>query len=184
MPEPTSNINEQFTTSAIPVGLPWRLLVMSLTLFVFSIFIYFGLNLGYKSYLANLDKSLDSKIAGLGEQVNTADQANFINFYSQLVNLKKVIERHLFTGNVFGFLEKNTLGEVYYIDAQYSDDGFSLTLKGLTASSNVLVSQLAIFDKATGVDRVILNQMNADRQGTAFGITLFFNQDFFKKPTL
>jgi hypothetical protein len=184
MPEPTNNYNEQFVTESIPVGLPWRLLILSITLLGFSIFSYFGLNLGYGSYLDNLDKNLDKNIAGLSQQVDQSEQKNFINFYSQLVNLKKVIDRHLFSGNAFNFLEKNTLGQVYFTDAQYSADAFSLNLGGRAASLEVLVAQLETLNRAVEVDRVILDQMSIDQQFVSFGVTLFFNPDFFRKPSI
>jgi len=33
------------------------------------------------------------------------DQAKYVNFYSQTINLQKVLERHQFSGNLFDFLQ-------------------------------------------------------------------------------
>ncbi len=181
---PQNSLREQFVTEAIPVGFPWRLFTFSLILFLFSVFVFFGLKFGYASYLTSQTEALDKKIQDLGNRVSAEDQARFIAFYSQLVNLKKVLEAHGFSGSVFSFLEKNTLGEVYYNDANFSGDDGELALKGLAASSETLVAQLAVFDRAPEVAKVILNQTNTDQRGVTFALTLEFKPDFFKTPSL
>ena len=188
MPEPTPQkrptLQEQFVTETIPVGLPWRLLVFALTLFIFSLFVYFGLRFGYESYISTQAEDLDMRIEELGQRVSQEDQQGFINFYSQLINLRKVLDQHGFSVNIFGFLERNTLGDVYYNDANFLALDSALVLKGVANSSETLVSQLTLFDGAEEIDRVVLNQMSSGRGVVTFGVTLFFNPDFFKKPTL
>ncbi len=186
MPEtsPQLKLKEQFVIETIPVGFPWRLFIFAFTLFIFSLFVFFGLRFGYSAYVNSQASALDKKIEDLAEQVSEEEQESFINFYSQLVNLKKILDRHEFTANIFEFLEKNTLGEVYYTDANFSSAEDALNLKGIAARSEVLVGQLQIFDEQTEVDRIQLNQMNTDRGGVSFGLTIFFNSDFFKKPAL
>jgi energy-coupling factor transporter transmembrane protein EcfT len=171
-------------TESIPVGFPWRLFTFSLILFLFSVFVFFGLKFGYVSYLTSETNALDKKIQDLGNRVSAEDQARFIAFYSQLANLKKILDNHGFSGNIFSFLEKNTLGQVYYNDAGFSGPDGELTLKGFAASSETLVSQLAIFDKAPEVAKVVLNQTNTDQRGVTFALTLTFRADFFKTPSL
>ncbi len=183
-PPSPSGLQDQFVSEIIPVGFPWRLFIFSLTLFLFSLFIFVGLRFGYNSYINTVTSDLDKKIENLGGQVSQEDQQNFINFYSQLVNLKKVLDRHGFTAGIFSFLEKNTLGKIYYIDADFAVPESSLTLKGAAASSESLINQLALFDESPEIDQVILNQMNSNEEGVSFGLTLFFNPDFFKKPAL
>ncbi|MCP6720198.1 MAG: hypothetical protein KJI72_02675 [Patescibacteria group bacterium] len=183
-PPSPNNLKEQFVSEAIPVGLPWRLLIFSLILFGFSLFVFFGLRFGYNSYIDTRTGDLDEKIGNLSGQVSQEEQQSFINFYSQLVNLKKVLDRHDFTASIFSFLEKNTLGKISYIDADFTVLDSSLTLKGAAASSESLINQLTLFDESLEVDRVVLNQMNSSKDGVTFGVTLFFNPDFFKKPAL
>lgn len=183
-PPSPGNLREQFVSETIPVGFPWRLLIFSLTLFVFSLFVFFGLRFGYNSYINTRTDDLDKKIESLSGQVSQEEQQSFINFYSQLINLKKVLDRHDFTASIFSFLEKNTLGKISYIDADFIIPDSSLTLKGAAASSESLINQLTLFDESLEVDRVVLNQMNSNREGVTFGVTLFFNPDFFKKPAL
>ncbi len=181
---PQNSLREQFVTENIPVGFPWRLFTFSLILFLFSVFVFFGLKFGYASYLTGQTSALDKKIQDLSNRVSVEDQARFIGFYSQLANLKKILDRHGFSGNIFNFLEKNTVGEVFYTDADFSAGDNELALKGFAASSEMLVAQLSLFDKAPEVKSVFLNQTNTDRGGVSFTLTLDFKPDFFQKTAL
>ncbi|KKU94365.1 MAG: hypothetical protein UY26_C0002G0147 [Candidatus Jorgensenbacteria bacterium GW2011_GWA1_48_13] len=178
---PQNSLREQFVTENIPVGFPWRLFTFSLILFLFSIFVFFGLRFGYASYLTNQTSALDKKIQDLSSRVSVEDQARFIGFYSQLANLKKILDRHGFPGNTFSFLEKQTVGEVFYTDADFRAEDSKLILKGLAVSSEVLIAQLSLFDRAPEVANVFLNQTNVDRGGVTFTLTLDFKPDFFQK---
>lgn len=185
MPEPgtQARLEEEFVTEVIPVGLPWRLLIFSVIIFGFAVSIYFGLRFGYGTYLSSKARELDKKIEALGAQVKQEDQQNFINFYSQLINLKKVLDRHIFASNVFGFLERNTLAAVYYTEADFSADGKSLGLVGRADSAETLVQQLSVFDQSPDLEGVILEQMTfGEKGGTVFSIKLVFGESFFKTP--
>ena len=178
-------IREQFVSESIPVGFPWRLFIFSFTLFVFTLFVFFGLKFGYTAYIDKRAENLDQKIENLAQQISQEDQQNFIAFYSQLVNLEKVLGRHGFTANTFGFLEENTLGNVYYKNAEFSSLENSLKLVGVAASNKALVDQLWLFDNEREVSRVNLNQMSAEESGGVdFNVTVFFKEDFFQKPGL
>ena len=179
-----NNISEQFINEQIPVGLPWRLLIFSAFLLGFSIFIYFGLRLGYESYLDTQAKGLDKKFAQLASQVSQQDQKHFINFYSQLVNLKKVLENHQFSSNVFGFLEKNTIPTVFYYEADFIVEENILKLKGQADSAETLAQQLNVFDKTEELESAVLDQMTFERGPVGFNLTLTFNKEFFNSPKL
>ena len=186
MPEPgtQAKLEEQFVSEAIPIGLPWRLLVFATILFGFALLIYFGLRFGYANFLNAEAENLDKKIEELSLQVREEDQQNFINFYSQLINLKKVLDRHIFPSNIFNFLEKNTLGNVYYNRAEFSAREKSLDLSGLANGAQVLVQQLSLFDRASELDGVILEQMSLDPKsgGATFAAKLNFDDNFLPLP--
>ncbi len=186
MPEPTvqAQLEEQFATEEIPIGLPWRLLVFAIIIFAFSITSYFGLRFGYEAYLGKQADNLDQQINQLTSEVNQQDQQNFINFYSQLINLKTVLDEHGFSENVFNFLEKNTIGSVYYTEADYSAADNSLNLNGVAASSDALVQQMNVFDKAPELTSDTLGQMNNQTKGGInFSVRLTFDPDYFSTPS-
>lgn len=177
-----NNLREQFVSEQIPVGLPWHLLVFSIFLLAFSIFVYFGLRLGYESYLSATDASLDKKIDELAKQVSKGEQQNFISFYSQLINLKKVLNNHEFGSNIYGFLERNTLPPVYYYEADFLAEDGTFELKGRADSLETLVSQLTLFDKSEDLEKTVLEQMNFEGNEVGFDVILTFKPDFFEIP--
>ena len=185
MPEPlpvNSNLREQFVTEQIPVGLPWRLLTFSVIVFGFSLFIYFGLKFGYETYLNARAEQLDKNIEDLASRVSKEEQQNFINFYSQLVNLEKALDRHKFSSNVYSFLERNTLPLVYYYEGDFLVNGGTLGLRGRADSLEALVQQLSVFDKSSELEKTVLDQMSFEGNDVNFGITLTFKSDFLNLP--
>ena len=180
-PAPT-NLEEEIVNESASTGLPWRLLIFSLIIFGFSISVYFGLKFGYAAYLTERTLAVDKKIGDLANQVTQEDQKKFINFYSQLVNLKNTLDRHWFSQNMFYFLEKNTLADVYYTDADFSADRRTLTLKGSTNSLESAVSQLTILEKSADLDNVVLDSVSFEQNKVGLALTISFKEDFFKLP--
>ncbi len=185
MPDAKQNgAQEQFITEPISVGLPWRLLIFTGVLFTLSIFIYFGLHFGYASYLDSRSQKLDIQLAQLSNSVSQEDQQRFIAFYSQLSNLKQALGMHPFSGNVFSFLEANTLPQVFYTEAQYSGASSGVSLNGVASSLTTLAAQLAQFNKAPQIANASLNSMSFDPKTSivSFSMGLTFQSDFFSKP--
>lgn len=176
------SLDEQFVNEQIPVGLPWRIMLFAIVIFGLSIFVYFGLHFGYRSYLTSQKEQLEQKTAALANQVSAAEQEKLINFYSQLTNLKNVLATHLFNTNIFDFLEKNTLPSIFFDEANFTASDNSLSLKGQAPSLRNLVNQMAVFDGAPELSKVVLNQTSFDKGSTVFAITINFKSDFFSKP--
>jgi len=174
-----NNLREQFVSEQIPVGLPWHLLIFSIFLLGFSIFIYFGLKFGYVSYLNSRASVLDKKIEALTNKVSKDEQQNLISFYSQFINLKKVLGDHFFASNAYSFLERNTLPAVYYYEANFLADDKTLELKGKADAMETLVGQLSLLDKAPELEKVVLEQLNFEGAEVGFGAILTFREDFF-----
>ncbi|MCL4404008.1 hypothetical protein M1432_01550 [Patescibacteria group bacterium] len=174
---------EQFVAEPVSVGFPWRLFVFSLVLFLLSVLIYFGLKFGYESYLQKQSDGLDTQLAQLSNQISQQDQQQFVGFYSQLVNLKTVLGSHAFTGNVFPFLEKDTLPQVYYTDAKFSASGDVLSLTGQAASLQVLAEQTAEFEQASELQSATLLATSFNPGGTVnFSLQLVFNPSYLVTP--
>lgn len=180
---PATSLNEAFSNSPVSIGTPWRLFVFSVLLFAFSLLIYFGLKIGYENYLQGRSKALDQNLAQLSSSISQQDQQQFINIYSQIANLKSVLGDHLFTGNLFPFLEKNTLPQVSYSEAKFTSYTRVLELTGQAASLQVLAEQIAQFEKSPDLTSAVLSSMQFNPSGnTSFTITLTFNQSYLTKP--
>lgn len=181
-PQSATSLDEQFVSEQIPIGLPWRIMLFAVVILGLSIFVYFGLRFGYRSYLISQKEQLEQKTTTLANQVSAEEQEKLIGFYSQLTNLKKVLDTHSFNSNVFGFLEKNTLPTIFFDEVNFIASDNSLTLKGQAASLRNLVNQMAVFDGASELTRVVLNQTSFDKGNTVFALTINFKQEFFSKP--
>ena len=184
MAMPTQQSGKELFSGIDSAGLPWRILLFSGIVFGLSLFVYFGFRFGYESYLNSRSEKLDQKIEALASEISQEDQQNFIAFYSQLSNLKQVMGTHAFSGNVFSFLEANTLPQVFYTEAQYDGTSSGVSLSGTANSLTMLAAQLAQFNKAPQVMNASLNTMGFDPKTNvvSFSMDLTFQPDFFTKP--
>lgn len=180
---PQNNLQSQFVTeSTSSIGFPWRLFLFSTIIFLFSLFVYFGIKFGYGAYLETRARDLDRDIENLANRVSEADQERFLSFYSQLANLKQVINGHYFTANVFSFLEKNTLPNVYFRDARFTGENAKLELRGEAENGDAFIAQLALFDSRPEVVSSVLESVRFSDAAVDFSLTLIFSEDFFDKP--
>lgn len=178
---PYGAVGEQLIPEASQVSLPWRLMIFSLVLFIFSIFVFVGLKFGYGNFLDAQIEGADASLAALTEEISAGEQEEFLNFYSQLVNLENILKRRGFSQNIFKFLENNTLPLVYYTEARYSADDLSVSLSGRAASMTTFVNQMTVFENAGEVERAIIEAVSFQKGEITFGIKLVFNRDFFKQ---
>jgi hypothetical protein len=178
---PTNAVSEQFVSERLPVGWPWRLLVFAVALFAFSLLVYFGIRVGYAAYLENRIAEVDAALAALSSEVTAEEQEQLVDFYSQIVNLKSVLQKHAYGGNIFSFLEKNTIPEVRYVEADFNAQDRMLVLRGSGPSVDLVGQQLAALEGASGVERVLLRDVNAEGRVT-FSLSVFFTNSFFERP--
>jgi len=175
---PQTNIQEQFAETTSPIGLPWRIMIFSAVILALSIFMAVGLKLGYEKYLDDQLSNINTKISALSSSVQDKQQ-EYIGFYSQIVNLKTIIERRSFTANIFPFLEKNTISSVYYTQAQMVSSENKLTVKGFASSLGNLSQQVAIFEKdVRDVSGVVLDSVNLQSGGVIFSLSIYFTNEF------
>lgn len=171
---------ETFTPETAATGWPWRLLATAVLFFAFVIFVYVGLRFGYGPYLDTQVTTIDASLASLSKTVTATEQEQFVNFYSQIVNLKTVLDKHVFTSNALAFLEKTTTGPVYYTSAEADVSALGLKLRGVTTSFDALAGQIAVLEKTTGVSRVVLDDVKFTSTDVTFVLSVVFTTDFFK----
>ncbi|MEK7089553.1 MAG: hypothetical protein AAB920_01915 [Patescibacteria group bacterium] len=173
-------MGNQFATETPVAGLPWRLMIFAILLFAFSIFVYFGIRFGYESYLMARKDKLATDTQSLAKQISSDDQNQFVNFYSQIFNMKKVLANHKFSANVFNFFENKAVSGVYFTNAIYNAQNLRLDIDGVALSNATLVQQLSVLDSSPEVSEAILTQMKYDEVGRViFGIKLKFKDTFF-----
>ncbi|MDP1706486.1 MAG: PilN domain-containing protein [bacterium] len=182
----TPNNNNRFnqselSTEKVAVGWPWRLLFFSFFIFLLSFFVFFGLRYGYQNYLEDQIQFFDSELAKLSSKVSLEDQERFINFYSQLFNLQRILEDHPYSSNLFRFLEKNIVNSVYFSDALFKRSENTVTLKGMSNNFENLSGQLALLEKSSELAKTTLNNVSLQKDGVSFSVSLTFKPEFFKQ---
>lgn len=168
----TQNPLNQFESENLPVGWPWRFFSASLIIFFAVLLVYLGLVFGYQPYLRSQIQEMDNQINQLLGTVSKEDQENFTQFYSQLVNLKSLLDNHAESSKLFPLLEKITNKKVYYTNLNLRIPERELELEGLTESYAVLGEQLESFNQSNEIDRYLLNQSQLSGNLVQFKATL------------
>ena len=72
------------------------------------------MSIGYESYLNTRSAGMDTQLEELSNSISQKEQQKFAGFYSQIANLKTVLGQHIFSANIFPFLEKHFAANFLY----------------------------------------------------------------------
>lgn len=158
-------------------GWSFGLIIFSGAIFFITIFIYFGLILGYEPYVNSQIDSLSSQIAILTKTISGDDQAKLITFYSEITNVKNSLANHVVFSHFFSWLEKNTEANVYFSRVSFSSIN-QIALAGSAKAEADVNQQIAIFEVAPEVKTVTVSTVSlSDTTGLwQFSVTLVMNQ--------
>ncbi|PIP46673.1 MAG: hypothetical protein COX15_00010 [Candidatus Colwellbacteria bacterium CG23_combo_of_CG06-09_8_20_14_all_42_19] len=165
MAQYTRSVNDQFLRNNLTVGWPWRMLIFTVVIFLIALLSYLGLAFGYKPYLQSSIAEVESELNSLSLQVESESQKKFIQFYSQVANLKTILNKHVAASKLFPLLEAQTHQKVVYSSVNVLVQEKTLKIEGLAESYEVLAAQLALYGQAPWVEKVILdNSSLADKK--------------------
>jgi hypothetical protein len=149
-------------------------LLFSGGLFFLALLIYAGLAFGYEPYLQSQLQSEQNQMNALSQSIPGSDQAQLIDYYSQIANLQSLLQDHVDEVAFFSWLEKDTEANIYYQSfALTGGDRVSLAGMGLTEAD--VNQQIAIFENAPEVSAVTVSNVTAPEtpgSGWGFSITL------------
>lgn len=175
---------EQFADAQASIGAPWRILAFSFIIFAISVFMAVGLSLGYEKYLDSKITNADSRIKSLTASVEQRQQ-EYVTFYSQVANLKSILEKRSFTANAFAFLEKNTINQVYFSEADMDIKKNELKANGFATTLSDISQQIAVMENdKKNIRGVILNEVSFQSGKVSFSLSIVFTDDFFKKSLM
>ena len=177
---------ERLPKERLPVGWPWRLLLLSFVVLGLAVFIWAGLSFGYKPFLHSRINSLDKEIENLRKSLTPEEQENFLVFYSQIANLSKLLKNHLISSKTFPWLEQITNKRVYYNRFELSSIDNGLILQGQAQSLEILAQQLESFKETPEIERFVLKNAKLAGKDVQFDMKLFLKNNFlkFKNETL
>jgi hypothetical protein len=171
------SLNERFFREHLDIGWPWRMLVFTLMLFLAAVLSYLGLTFGYQPYLEDSIAKTESELNSLSLQVSADSKEDFIAFYSQLVNLKSLLDKHIAVSKLLPLLEQQTSRKVAYSSATILAQEKTLRLEGLAESYQVLAAQLALFEQAPWVEKVILDDSSLSEKNVKFDLRLIIKDE-------
>ena len=164
----------------MPVGLPWQLLVFSFVILGLTLASYFGMIFGYAPYLNSQISGANAQIKESEKIVNSEQQKNLADIYSQLTNIRGLLNSHVITSTLFDELEKSTYPQIYYTNLILSLLEKKLELRGVSQDYVTLVKQLDFFKKSQLFSDVILDSAKLTEDGITFSIRVVLSPDKLK----
>lgn len=162
-------------------GAPWKVFLFSILLLGTVIAGYAGLRVGYMPYVAGQLNAVNANLAALSEAVPEKEQANLFRFYSQLVNLKGLLDKHVIASKVPAFLEKTTNARVAYTNVAVDPVRRSVTLEGLTDRYDTLAEQLEAVRQSPDVESYLLQESRLSEGKVRFRISAVLRQSLFRE---
>ena len=138
--------------------------------------IYLGMTFGYDPYLQGQIQSTQNKISALNQSISQTDQANLINFYSQISNLKTLLKKHVLSSQLFTWLEKNTEANVYYQSLAFST-GYKVNIIGHAVSESDINQQISIFESSPEVKSVSVSNVGIAQGASGWNFTVLLTMD-------
>ena len=182
MPDTRNVLEEQLRKSGnrIPAELPWQLLLFSFAILALAVASYLGMIFGYQPYLESRIEGVYTQIKESEKTIDGEQQKNLINIYSQLSNIKVLLDSHIITSTLFDELEKNTYPQVYYNNLNLSLSEKKLELRGVSQDYITLVKQLDAFKSSGLFSDVILDNTKLNSEGISFSIRITLSPDKLK----
>ena len=163
----------------LPSGAPRKFLTFSVFLFFLVTLTYLGLSVGYKAFLNQDIKKLETSLDDLRFEVPPEEQEELIRFFSQVGNIDKVLKSHVISSNFFSVLESNTHRRVAFTDMDLSTADRKVSLDGVAEDYDALVAQLSIFESVSEIERIVLDSSQRNAGVVSFKVTLTVSESVF-----
>jgi hypothetical protein len=162
-------------------GWSWRIFLFSLFVLILSLAFYAGLNWGYKTYLNNRIKNLDSEISQIKKQSQELNEDQLTVFYSQLANIKKLFSERKSFIKIVDFLEKNVHKNVTLTKVNFVATSNQINLNGNSKSKDAILEQILLFQKNENVENVVLKGFSNQGENWNFGLDIYLRSSFWKE---
>jgi hypothetical protein len=183
MPFPTpqypQNLREQFMNNNPTVGWPRKLFTFAVVIFASMLLIYTGLAFGYRTFLTKSIEGIDDEIKSLSARVTEEQRENLTTLYSQTVNMRKLLDDHVFSSKVFTLLESITYPKVAYISSNLNVDSREMSITGVTVSYEDLATQLALIENSPQIEKYNLDSSEWDSGVVQFRLNLKLVENMF-----
>jgi hypothetical protein len=161
-------------------GWPLGMLFFSGGLLALAIAMYLGITLVYDPYIQSKTTSTQNQLITLNNTISRTDETNLIDFYSQVSNLKILLQGHVLSSQFFSWLEKNTEANVYYQSLSLAG-GYKVTATGYGTTEADVNQQVSIFENSPEVKSVSISNVSVapTTGGWNFTLLLTMNPSLF-----
>jgi Tfp pilus assembly protein PilN len=169
----------------IDMGLPWRFLAFMIISFILLVFLYVGMEFGYKPYLDRQIKNYDMEIKKITTALETTNEQNLAQIYSQFVNIQTLLKNHLQPSKLFTFWENTIHPKVYYTSFTLSIPERGLSISGVAQDFKSVIEQMEIYRLRPEVKNVEIGKIGLDENkdgkgGTTFVLNLILKDEIFR----
>lgn len=179
---PEFQLMDSFGPNKMPSGWLSKLIRFGVILLVITIIVYLLLNFVYLSFLDKQVADLENKIQGLEQEIPKQDREEVTVFYSQLVNLQKLLESHLYSAQIFERLELITLPQVTFTNFDYDFKENRLKMDGYAQNLDIIAQQLLAFQRTSDFQKIILSDIRQTTpERSNFGVEITFKPSFVYK---
>lgn len=165
----------------MPSGWLGKFLRTSIIIFLMVVLFLLFCDLFYKPHLERQVANWENKILNLEKEIPAQDRAEVLTFYSQLVNLKKLLSQHLYPSQIFQTLEGVTHPQVAFFSFSYEFKEGRLKLEGKAQSLGVIAEQLAGFKRAPLFEKINLSGVRKADKDYLFSLDIFFKKSSLLK---
>jgi hypothetical protein len=177
MAQYTETTNDRFLKDHVSVGWPWRMFVLFILLFISSIIVYVVLLFGYKPYVESQINKTENELNSLAAQISPSEQSNFVEFYSQISNLRGMLTKHVLSSKLLPLIEGSTHQKVVYTATSLNVPDRTLKIQGNASSYEVLAAQLALYENSPWVEKVVLDDSSASGATVKFTLRIIFKNE-------
>ncbi len=157
-----------------------QLLMFSGTLCFLSAAFYVGLQFGYVKFLSGKVEEVRQQITQVSREVSQEDQGRILGFYSQISNLRSILDSHVLPSYAISWFERTTVPSVYWVRFSATIQTNQVNLAGVARSMEDVISQIAVLQKDPQVQQARLNSASSDNKGVwNFDMNLTVAPSFF-----
>ncbi|HUY69752.1 MAG TPA: hypothetical protein VMU70_01925 [Candidatus Tyrphobacter sp.] len=176
-----SGINARLLEEKIPIGWPWRFLTATVVIFAAALISYLGLKFGYEPYLSGNLKTTNDQVTALGSELSSQEnQKNFLNFYSKLNNVQRLLGTHVSSVSGLSFMESLTNPQVILTSLKITVPQDEIDVSGNASSYAVLASQLQAYEDNSEISQVVLGGSQTNGNLVQFNLKLLVKTEVFK----
>lgn len=156
---PEKIIDELSKSPSAVVGWSWRIFMFSLFILITTVVFYFGLAYGFKSYLNSKVNNLKEEEVKIRQSISPQDEKNLILFYSQIYNIKKILDNRVSLSNFLIWLSKNIHPDIVLTTLSFDINNNQIGLGGVSKQRKSALEQALIFQRNENLESVTLNNL-------------------------